>query len=114
MIAQCHMIAFNLACRRQTPTGTAALEMGTQTPAKGVHWGLEDLSFGSDASSAILSTSSLDYINSQLVAHGFAPTPGLSLDGIANTDLDRVVKCLLGMLSQRVVSPICGRSAFKD
>ncbi|KAJ7019801.1 Afadin and alpha-actinin-binding-domain-containing protein [Mycena alexandri] len=76
--------------------------MGTQTPAKGVHWGLEDPSFGSDASSAILSTSSLDYINSQLVAHGFAPAPGLSLDGVANTDLERVVKCLLGMLSQRV------------
>ncbi|KAJ7180853.1 Afadin and alpha-actinin-binding-domain-containing protein [Mycena filopes] len=74
----------------------------THTPGKGVHWGLEDPSFASDASSAMLSTSSLDYINSQLVAHGFAPSPGISLDGIANTDLDRVVKCLLGMLSQRV------------
>ncbi|KAJ7931686.1 Afadin and alpha-actinin-binding-domain-containing protein [Mycena leptocephala] len=76
-----------------------------QTPKKGVHWGLQDPSFGSpfsDASSAMVSTSSLDYINSQLVAHGFAPAPGLSLEGIANADLDRVVKCLLGMLSTRV------------
>ncbi|KAJ7140290.1 Afadin and alpha-actinin-binding-domain-containing protein [Mycena crocata] len=75
------------------------------TPKKGVHWGLDEPSFGSpfsDASSAMISTSSLDYINSQLVAHGFAPAPGLSLDGIANTDLERAVKCLLGMLSQRV------------
>ncbi|KAF8216749.1 Afadin and alpha-actinin-binding-domain-containing protein [Mycena galopus ATCC 62051] len=76
-----------------------------QTPKKGVRWGLEDPSFGSpfsDASSAVNSTSSLDFINSQLVAHGFAPAPGLSLDGIGNPDLERVVKCLLGMLSQRV------------
>ncbi|KAF7370420.1 hypothetical protein MSAN_00673700 [Mycena sanguinolenta] len=77
-----------------------------QTPRRGVHWGLEDPSFGgsptSDASSAMNSTSSLDFINSQLVAHGFAPAPGISLDGIGSTDLERVVKCLLGMLSQRV------------
>ncbi|KAJ7656266.1 Afadin and alpha-actinin-binding-domain-containing protein [Mycena polygramma] len=79
--------------------------MATQTPKRGVHWGPEDPSFGSpfsDASSAINSTSSLDYINSQLVAHGFAPAPGLSLDGISNADLDRAVKCMLGLLSQRV------------
>ncbi|KAJ6514929.1 Afadin and alpha-actinin-binding-domain-containing protein, partial [Mycena vitilis] len=79
--------------------------MATQTPKRGVHWGPEDPSFGSpfsDASSAMNSTSSLDYINSQLVAHGFAPAPGLSLDGIANADLDRAVKCMLGLLSQRV------------
>ncbi|KAJ7117721.1 Afadin and alpha-actinin-binding-domain-containing protein [Mycena epipterygia] len=74
------------------------------TPKKGVQWGMEP-SFGSpfsDASSAMISTSSLDYINSQLVAHGFAPAPGISLDGIAPTDLERAVKCLLGLLSQRV------------
>ncbi|KAF7309923.1 hypothetical protein MIND_00364600 [Mycena indigotica] len=67
---------------------------------KAVHWGTEGSV--SDISSDILATSSLDYINSQLIAHGFVPTPGLSLDGIAPADLDRVVKCLLGMLSQRV------------
>ncbi|KAJ7091543.1 Afadin and alpha-actinin-binding-domain-containing protein [Mycena belliarum] len=74
------------------------------TPKKGVHWPQEP-SFGSpfsDASSVLVSTSSLDYINSQLVAHGFTPSPGLSLDGISPADLDRTVKCLLGLLSQRV------------
>ncbi|KAJ6527277.1 Afadin and alpha-actinin-binding-domain-containing protein [Mycena vulgaris] len=73
------------------------------TPKKGVHWGF-DPSFGSPFSdaSAMISTSSLDYINSQLVAHGFAPAPGLSLDGVAPADLERAVKCLLGLLSQRV------------
>ncbi|KAJ7781898.1 Afadin and alpha-actinin-binding-domain-containing protein [Mycena maculata] len=74
-----------------------------QTP-KNVHWGHEP-SFGSpmsEGSSAMPSTSSLDYINSQLVAHGFAPAPGLSLEGIPNADLERAVKCLLSMLSQRV------------
>jgi hypothetical protein len=81
----------------------------TATPRKLVHWALDvSLSdFGSpysDASSdSVLSTSSLQYINSQLVAHGFAPSPGLSLDGLSNPDMERVVKCLLGMLSQRVV-----------
>ncbi|KAJ7504192.1 Afadin and alpha-actinin-binding-domain-containing protein [Mycena galericulata] len=78
--------------------------MAADTPKRGVHWGNEP-SFGSpssDASSAMLATSSLDYINSQLVAHGFAPAPGLSLDGLTNADLERTVKCLLGMLSQRV------------
>ncbi|KAJ7066444.1 Afadin and alpha-actinin-binding-domain-containing protein [Mycena amicta] len=67
---------------------------------KGVHWAAEPSL--SDISSDVLATSSLEYINSQLVAHGFAPAPGLSLDGIVAADLDRLVKCLLGMLSQRV------------
>jgi hypothetical protein len=75
------------------------------TPKKGVHWGIEP-SFGSPFSdaSAIVSTSSIDYINSQLIAHGFAPAPGISLDGIAPADLERTVKCFLALLSQRVVS----------
>jgi hypothetical protein len=100
------MTAFN-----ELDRDTDALKMAAeaQTPKKGVHWGLEDPSFGSpfsDASSTMNSTSSLDFINSQLVAHGFAPAPGLSLVGIGNADLERVVKCLLGMLGQRVVSQI--------
>lgn len=81
------------------------------TPRKLVHWALDDVSmsdFGSPFSTAssdsMVSTSSLHYINSQLVAHGFTSSPGLSLDGIANNDSERVVKCLLSMLSQRVVS----------
>jgi len=50
-----------------------------------------------------ISTSSLEYVNAQLVAHGFASPPGLSLDGLSGTDSDRLVKCLLCMLSQRLV-----------
>nr|GAT47372.1 predicted protein [Mycena chlorophos] len=68
----------------------------------GVHWAEPSLSDISTASTDVLATSSLEYVNSQLVAHGFAPAPGLSLDGLAKADFDRVVKCLLGMLSQRV------------
>lgn len=50
-----------------------------------------------------ISTSSLEYVNAQLVAHGFASSQGLSLDGLSGTDSNKVVKCLLCMLSQRVV-----------
>ena len=50
-----------------------------------------------------ISTSSLEYVNAQLVAHGFASSQGLSLDGLSGTDSNKVVKCLLSMLSQRVV-----------
>ncbi|KDQ26523.1 hypothetical protein PLEOSDRAFT_159560 [Pleurotus ostreatus PC15] len=79
------------------------------TPRKpSVHWAL-DVSmsdFGSPFSTASstseISASSLQYLNAQLVAHGFAPSPGLSLDGMAATDAERVIKCLLGMLGQRM------------
>ncbi|GLB41635.1 putative afadin- and alpha -actinin-Binding [Lyophyllum shimeji] len=81
----------------------------SETPKKGVQWNIGDISLSGLASPtvegsmlSVVSTSSLEYINSQLVAHGFAPSPGLVLDGISNSDLERVVKCLLGMLSQRV------------
>ncbi|RDB15346.1 Afadin- and alpha-actinin-binding protein B [Hypsizygus marmoreus] len=81
----------------------------TETPRKLVHWDINDVSlsalgspFFDSSMASVVSTSSLEYINSQLVAHGFAPSPGLILDGIQNSDLERVVKCLLGMLSQRV------------
>ena len=67
---------------------------------------------GSPASSdtstdTIIPTSSLDHLNSQLVAHGFAPSPGLCLDGISSRNLDRVVKCLLDLLGQRIVCDGC-------
>lgn len=74
-----------------------------------VHWAL-DVSvseFGSpflDAStSSFASTPNLQYLNSQLVAHGFINAPGISLDGISSADSERVAKCLLSMLSQRMV-----------
>jgi hypothetical protein len=87
----------------------------TATPKKLVHWAhdisLSDFGspFSNTSSDSVLSTSTLQYINSQLIAHGFTSAPGLSLDGIPNNDSERVVKCLLAMLSQRVVS----RRVFK-
>ncbi|KAI0364368.1 hypothetical protein BV20DRAFT_974567 [Pilatotrama ljubarskyi] len=83
--------------------------MAAATPKKLVHWALNaslsDLgSPFSDAGSSesCSSTSSLQYINSQLIAHGFVHDSGLSLDGLAKQDADKVVKCILGMLSQRI------------
>ena len=81
------------------------------TPKKLVHWEMDGPSisaldspfFDSTCESSVVSTSSLEFINSQLVAHGFVSSPGLSLEGISNDDSTRVVKCLLGLLSQRVV-----------
>ena len=80
------------------------------TPRNLVHWAL-DVSisdFGSPYSEAtssdsVASTSSLQYISSQLVAHGFTPSPGLSFEGLSNSDTDKVARCLLAMLSQRAV-----------
>ncbi|KAF8972768.1 Afadin and alpha-actinin-binding-domain-containing protein [Flammula alnicola] len=82
----------------------------TETPKKLVHWennspsfsNLNSPFFNATYESSIDSTSSLEFINSQLVAHGFVPSPGLSLAGISNEESARVVKCLLGMLGQRV------------
>lgn len=48
-------------------------------------------------------TSTLQYLNAQLVAHGYARTPGISLEGLSVADNEKVVKCILGMLSQRMV-----------
>ncbi|KAI8996403.1 hypothetical protein BD414DRAFT_199770 [Trametes punicea] len=83
--------------------------MATATPKKLVHWALNaSLSelgspfSDSGSSDSCTSTSSLQYINSQLIAHGFTHGPGLSLDGLAKEDADRVVKCILNMLSQRI------------
>ncbi|THU93888.1 hypothetical protein K435DRAFT_967090 [Dendrothele bispora CBS 962.96] len=79
------------------------------TPAKkGVHWGLQSPGFdvgspASDVSSiSIVSTSSLQYVNSQLIAHGYVSPPGLCLDGISNSSMDIVVKCLMDLLAQRM------------
>ncbi|KAF8347974.1 Afadin and alpha-actinin-binding-domain-containing protein [Amanita rubescens] len=77
------------------------------TPKKFVHWGTnnsfsdtaDSLSFASTSSDTC--SSALEYVNAQLVAHGFAPSPGLSLDGISNANAERVSKCLLDLLGQR-------------
>lgn len=87
-----------------SPTSTCAYA-GMATPKKLVNWAL-DVSFSpfSEATSSdSIATSSLDYINAQLLAHGFSRDKGLSLDGLAKNDSDKVIKCLLGMLSQRIV-----------
>ncbi|KAH9057460.1 Afadin and alpha-actinin-binding-domain-containing protein [Lactarius vividus] len=79
----------------------------TPAPAHTVHWAPSPiLSPLSDASStsttSINSTSTLQYVNSQLVSHGFALPPGLSLDSLSSAEADGVTKCFLAMLSQRV------------
>lgn len=84
------------------------------TPAKKlVHWDVASPNFSdfgspmSNASSeSLVSTSSLHYINAQLVAHGFAPPQGLSLDGISNANMNSAVKCLMELLGQRLVSAV--------
>lgn len=78
------------------------------TPRKLVHWdsGLSPdfgSSFEGDSTDSTSYTSSLHYVNSQLLAHGFTHGSGLSLEGLEKDDTEKVVKCLLGMLSQRVV-----------
>ncbi|KAI0036208.1 Afadin and alpha-actinin-binding-domain-containing protein [Vararia minispora EC-137] len=79
-----------------------------QTPKKLVHWAVEYsksplASPASDASSAHGdSTSTLQYVNGQLCAHGFATSPGISLDGLSSASSEKVVKCLFAMLSQRM------------
>jgi hypothetical protein len=84
-----------------------------------VHWALETLGSPSLPSVALpgdpadesTSTSSteennvatLQYVNSQLLAHGFTYQPGLSLEGTSTEDAEKVLKCLVAMLGQRVV-----------
>lgn len=83
-----------------------------------VHWALETLGSpslpslklpgnsedeSSTESSEENNTATLQYVNSQLLAHGFTYQPGLSLEGTSKEDVEKVLKCLVGMLSQRVV-----------
>ena len=57
-----------------------------------------------DGSSSEMSyTSSLQYLNSQLLAHGFAHNSGISLDGLSTSNTESVVKVLLSLMNQRVV-----------
>jgi hypothetical protein len=82
----------------------------TPAPRNTVHWAPSPIlsplsdSPSSSTSSIPSSTSTLQYLNAQLISHGFAVHPGLSLDGLSNGDAEAVTKCLLSMLSQRVVS----------
>ncbi|KAH9986669.1 Afadin and alpha-actinin-binding-domain-containing protein [Russula compacta] len=74
-----------------------------------VHWApspvpspFSDTSSTSASSIATTSTSAIQYVNAQLISHGFALSPGLSLDGLSSADAEGVTKCLLSMLGQRV------------
>ncbi|KAH7890897.1 Afadin and alpha-actinin-binding-domain-containing protein [Phlebopus sp. FC_14] len=62
----------------------------------------ESPSIEASSSTSFTSTSTLQYINSQLVAHGFTTSPGISVEGISDRDCEGIAKCLLAMLSQRV------------
>lgn len=81
------------------------------TPRKLVHWALDmsmsqfgsPFSEGSSGSTELSSGSTLQYINSQLVAHGFTTAVGISLEGLSDVDTEKVIKVILSMLGQRVV-----------
>jgi hypothetical protein len=83
----------------------------TATPKKLVHWdtnspslsNLDSPFYNGTYDSSMDSTSSLDFVNSQLVAHGYVLSPGLSLTGVSKDESNRIVKCLVTMLSQRMV-----------
>ncbi|KAJ3931114.1 MAG: Afadin and alpha-actinin-binding-domain-containing protein [Lentinula lateritia] len=80
--------------------------MAMATPMhKTVHWNSQSADMGSPSQfseESFVSTSSLQYVNSQLVAHGFTTSSGLSLDGLSKGEMDRAVKCFLDLLAQRV------------
>ncbi|KAF9038556.1 Afadin and alpha-actinin-binding-domain-containing protein [Panaeolus papilionaceus] len=80
------------------------------TPTKKVHWQNKDSpysDFGSpffeqESEASVISPTSVEYINNQLLAHGFVSPPGISLDGISPDASTRVIKCMLALLSQRM------------
>ncbi|KAI0042736.1 hypothetical protein FA95DRAFT_1547240 [Auriscalpium vulgare] len=83
--------------------------MEAATPKKLVHFAPSPSpsSIGSPfsegtSSDSVNSSSTLQYVNAQLISHGFTTAPGLGLDGLSNGDSERVVKCLFAMLSQRM------------
>ncbi|KAL0571441.1 hypothetical protein V5O48_010531 [Marasmius crinis-equi] len=85
-----------------TPANSKKLVHWDKSPAVSEDFDSISLSLPNDSTDSFVSTSSLQYVNAQLVAHGFTPTPGLSLEGISNDSLNRVTKCLMDMLAQRV------------
>jgi myosin heavy subunit len=51
---------------------------------------------------ALDQSSTLEYLNSQLVSQGYVPAPGLSLQLLQGKDQERAIRCVLSLLSQRV------------
>lgn len=89
------------------------------TPKRAVRWGVDaqhqlspmdspqfDGTYDGDTSgaSSAWTGANLEFLNAQLVAHGFVPSPGLSLDGLDGAESTRVMKCFLALLNQRMVS----------
>ncbi|KDQ19658.1 hypothetical protein BOTBODRAFT_28227 [Botryobasidium botryosum FD-172 SS1] len=84
--------------------------MDPQTPApKFVRWAFDVASPSGHSAAGTPSSpesvsSSIVFVNSQLVAHGFLRSPGIadSIERLDHDDQEAIVKCLLGMLSQRM------------
>ena len=57
----------------------------------------------STSTTSIHLTSTLQYVNSQLISHGFVLLPGLCLDSLSTAKSDALTKYLLAMLIQQVV-----------
>lgn len=83
------------------------------TPHKSVQWSnkneVNEFVYGSpyseaSSSDSINASSTFQYINSQLIAHGYTRGSGVSFEGLSREDSDKLSKCMLGMLSQRNVS----------
>jgi len=70
---------------------------------RNVQWENEvsELSFASPLRD--VSAQSIQYVNAQLVAHGFTHGSGIRLDALPSKDQQAAVKCLVNMLGQRVV-----------
>lgn len=98
----------NLPTANSTTTCSSTSTMAA-TPKRSVHWNYEDMSFselsspGSAGSESFVSTSSLEYANAQLLAHGYVDKAGLCLDGVSNADSEVVLRCLLKLLGDRMV-----------
>lgn len=85
--------------------------MSSTPPKRTVQWGQTDIlnTLGSPYSDTNSSetgspSSTLQYLNSQLVAHGYVSPPGISIVGLTNEDSEKLIKCLMNLLGQRMVS----------
>jgi hypothetical protein len=76
---------------------------------KNVHFNVDESlaldlpSLDGDASGSFASPGNMQFINAQLLAHGFAQGAGISTDGLSGRDAESLAKCLVGMLGQRTV-----------
>jgi len=75
----------------------------TPVTTRNVYWenDASELSFASPLRD--VSAQSIQYVNAQLVAHGFTHGTGIRLDALPSKDQQIALKCLVNMLGQRVV-----------